>query len=185
MLATWPSTSIWKRCTSPKASRRPPCPKQSGPTGPTCSAAVTLVRRHGGAEALARLRLAIPRYNEATGVANTDTGGYHDTITVFYVWAVDRLVAAGLSTTAILWHPLASFEAVRSWYDPATLWSPAARRSFVPSTLALGRRTHPTRLLRPRGRRRPGGRPAAPARRRLTTLRRHLRQMGEAADAIT
>jgi hypothetical protein len=99
-------------------------------------AAVTLVRRHGAAEALARLRLAIPRYNEATGVANTDSGGYHDTITVFYVWAVDRLVSAGLSTTAILWHPLTSFEAANSWYDPATLWSVAARRSFVPSNLA-------------------------------------------------
>ena len=99
-------------------------------------AAVTLVRRHGPAEALARLRLAIPRYNEATGVANTDSGGYHDTITVFYVWAVDRLVSAGLSTTAILWHPLTGFEAVSSWYDPATLWSVAARRSFVPSNLA-------------------------------------------------
>ena len=113
-------------------------PKQQWTHRAHVLAAVTLVRRHGAADALARLRLAIPRYNEATGVANTDTGGYHDTITVFYVWAVDRLVAAGLSTVAILWHPLTSFEAVGSWYDPATLWSPAARRSFVPSTLAVG-----------------------------------------------
>lgn len=100
-------------------------------------AAAALVRRHGGAEALARLRLAIPRYNEATGTANTDTSGYHDTLTVFYTWAIERLVAGGLSTLAILWHPLTSPTAPRSWWDRETLFSPEARRSFVPSTLAL------------------------------------------------
>ena len=74
---------------------------------------------------------------EATGTANTDTGGYHDTLTVFYTWAVDRLVAAGLSTTGILWHPLVGKQAPLSWWDRATLFSVAARRGFVPSTLAL------------------------------------------------
>ena len=100
-------------------------------------AAAALVRRCGGADALARLRVAIPRYNEATGRANTDTGGYHDTLTVFYTWAVDRLVSAGLSTTGILWHPLAGKQAPLSWWDRDTLFSVAARRGFVPSTLAL------------------------------------------------
>ena len=67
-------------------------------------AATALVRRHGGAEALARLRLAIPRYNEATGTANTDTSGYHDTLTVFYTWAIERLVDRRPVDTR---HPLA------------------------------------------------------------------------------
>ncbi len=53
---------------------------------------IALVRALGPADALATLRAAIPAYNEATGVANTSTSGYHDTITVYYVWAVDRLV---------------------------------------------------------------------------------------------
>ncbi|MGD9703927.1 MAG: hypothetical protein AB7Q42_21240 [Acidimicrobiia bacterium] len=100
-------------------------------------AATALVRRHGAAEALARLRLAIPRYNEATGTPNTDTSGYHDTLTVFYTWAIERLVAGGLSTLAILWHPLTSPGAPLSWWDRETLFSREARRTFVPSTLAL------------------------------------------------
>lgn len=99
--------------------------------------AVALVRRHGGPEALRRLRRAIPRYNEATGTANTDHSGYHDTLTVFYAWAVDRLVGAGLSTRAILWHPLVSRTAPLAWWDRPTLASVEARRRFVPSTLAL------------------------------------------------
>ena len=100
-------------------------------------AATALVRRHGGAEALARLRLAIPRYNEATGTPNTDTGGYHDTLTVFYAWAIERLVDAGLSTGQILWHPLVGVRAPLSWWDRETLFSVGARRTFLPSTLAL------------------------------------------------
>lgn len=100
-------------------------------------AAVDLVRRHGGPGALRRLRHAIPRYNEANGTPNTDHGGYHDTLTVFYTWAVGRLVDAGLSTTAILWHPLVSRTAPLAWWDRETLLSVDARRHFVPSSLAL------------------------------------------------
>ncbi|HRE03322.1 MAG TPA: hypothetical protein PLV68_18640, partial [Ilumatobacteraceae bacterium] len=56
-------------------------------------ACIALVRSLGARDALAALRAGIPPYNEATGVANTPTGGYHDTITVYYVWAVAGLVA--------------------------------------------------------------------------------------------
>ena len=49
------------------------------------------VRRHGVDDALSLLRSGIKRYNEATGVANTPTSGYHETITRYYVAAVGRL----------------------------------------------------------------------------------------------
>ena len=55
------------------------------------------VRDRGAAAALAELRTARPAFT---------TVGYHETIAVFYVWAVDRLVAAGRSDRQILWHPL-------------------------------------------------------------------------------
>mgnify|MGYP001816738770 CR=1 FL=1 len=43
--------------------------------------------------ALGELRAAIRAYNEATGVANTATGGYHETITRYFVGAVADLRA--------------------------------------------------------------------------------------------
>src|SRR5690349_16617661 len=95
-------------------------------------ACVSLVRRHGAAEALALLRAAIPPYNVSTGVANTTTGGYHDTITVYYVWAVSRLIDEGLTTSSILWHPTVEREALLAWWDRETLFSPAARLGWCP-----------------------------------------------------
>ena len=41
--------------------------------------------RFAPAEAMDRLRDGIRRYNEATGVANTEDSGYHETITRLYV----------------------------------------------------------------------------------------------------
>ena len=40
---------------------------------------------YSAAEALDRLRVGIRSYNAACGVANTDTSGYHETITRLYV----------------------------------------------------------------------------------------------------
>ncbi|CAH0997280.1 hypothetical protein EMA8858_03411 [Emticicia aquatica] len=37
-------------------------------------------------EALTKMRENIKTYNEATGGQNTDSSGYHETITVFWIW---------------------------------------------------------------------------------------------------
>lgn len=42
--------------------------------------------------ALDLLRDRIQAYNIASGGANTDSSGYHETITRFYVWQIDRFV---------------------------------------------------------------------------------------------
>jgi hypothetical protein len=97
-------------------------------------ACVSLVRALGAAEALAVLRAAIPTYNEATGVANTPTGGYHDTITVYYVWAIDLLLAAGLPGAELLADPLVERTALLAWWDKDVLMSPGARASWLPPT---------------------------------------------------
>lgn len=97
-------------------------------------ACVSLIRHHGAAGALAILRSAIPAYNEATGVANTPTGGYHDTITVYYVWAIDRLLAEGLDIPGILLNPLVERTALLAWWDRDTLMSPTARAGWVEPT---------------------------------------------------
>lgn len=90
------------------------------------------VRLAGAAVALDELRNTRPAIVSPGG-----TVAYHDTLAVFYVWAIDRLVAAGLSDVRVLWHPLVDVRSPRSWYDEATLGSDEAIARAVPSTLAL------------------------------------------------
>lgn len=51
------------------------------------------VLTYGPDEAMQRLRREIRTYNEVTGTANTTSGGYHETITRFYVWLMDAYLA--------------------------------------------------------------------------------------------
>lgn len=48
--------------------------------------------RYSPAESLQRLRCGIKQYNVICGVANTDTQGYHETITCFYVWLIEQFI---------------------------------------------------------------------------------------------
>ena len=43
-------------------------------------------------ESLKKLRHGIKKYNVACGVENTDTQGYHETITRFYVWLINQFL---------------------------------------------------------------------------------------------
>jgi hypothetical protein len=43
-------------------------------------------------ESLARLRQNIKQYNVACRIENTANQGYHETITRFYVWLIDRFL---------------------------------------------------------------------------------------------
>ncbi|HEY2775085.1 MAG TPA: hypothetical protein VGK20_13650 [Candidatus Binatia bacterium] len=52
------------------------------------------VAHHGADEALALLRARIRALNESHGVANTETGGYHESITRFYVWRIATFLAS-------------------------------------------------------------------------------------------
>jgi hypothetical protein len=101
--------------------------------------AATLTAGRGRDAALATLRDAIPRYNEATGGANTDSGGYHETLTVFWV---DR-VADLLDRLPQEWGVLARVRAVveaygsirrldRAYYSFDVVKSSDARRQWIP-----------------------------------------------------
>jgi len=48
--------------------------------------------RFDAAEATLHLRFGIQRFNEACGVEMTPEDGYHETITLFFVWAVGRFL---------------------------------------------------------------------------------------------
>jgi hypothetical protein len=41
-------------------------------------------------EALAQMRVGIGTYNEVSGGQNTDSSGYHETITVFWIWLLNE-----------------------------------------------------------------------------------------------
>ncbi len=57
--------------------------------------------RHGADEALDIVRDGIKRYNEAVGTENTATSGYHETITVFYMWAVRKFIESAGSEASL------------------------------------------------------------------------------------
>jgi hypothetical protein len=49
--------------------------------------------RHEEREATRLIRAGIKRYNQACGIAETPTSGYHETITLFYVRVIRRYLA--------------------------------------------------------------------------------------------
>ena len=87
-----------------------------------------LVRTRGAAEALTELRRLRP---------SLCSHGYHDTLAVFAVWAVERLVEADVGDTRILWHPLTDLRSAEAWWDAGTLAGTEAHAGFVASTRAL------------------------------------------------
>jgi hypothetical protein len=97
---------------------------------------------HAADEALDLLRDRIRRYNVACGVANTDHGGYHETITRFYVRVIDRFLQS-----ADRQRPLDQLaeDLIRQWgdkelplryYSRERLFSVLARRQWVEPDVA-------------------------------------------------
>jgi hypothetical protein len=62
-------------------------PKSRWKHGAHLLVALWYVAEHGD-DALPLVRLGILKYNESTGVRNTETDGYHETVTVFWVRTV-------------------------------------------------------------------------------------------------
>lgn len=85
----------------------------------------------------------IRSYNEAVGVQNTDTGGYHETLTRFYLRLLRRVLAdapAGEPVERTFARLLATPAADRAfplrYFTKDHLFSPLARRAFVEPDLA-------------------------------------------------
>ena len=101
------------------------------------------VARFGAEAALDRMRAGIRRLNAAHGTVDSDSRGYHETITRAYV----RLLAAFLATraageplaqavAALLAGPLAARDVLARHYSKPLLFSVAARRGWVEPDLA-------------------------------------------------
>ena len=93
--------------------------------------------RHDAEEALALLRTRIQRYNTSHGTMNTDSSGYHETITRFYVWVIDRFLRLadrekGVDQLAAdLIHRFGDRSLPLRHYSRERLFSVAARRQWV------------------------------------------------------
>ncbi|MCQ4159985.1 hypothetical protein NON00_08580 [Roseomonas sp. GC11] len=85
----------------------------------------------------------IRAYNEATGVPNSDTRGYHETLTLAWLRGVGAFLeamppglAAHAAVNALLASPLAEKRSPLAYWSEGLLFSPAARRGWVVPDLA-------------------------------------------------
>ena len=105
--------------------------------------ASALVIAVGRERALVTLRESISRYNIITGGANTDTDGYHETLTVFWLDRVAELLDRLPDTFTRLQRVCAVVEAYggirklhRAYYSFDIFSSLEARKRWIPPDLA-------------------------------------------------
>ncbi|MEL6363444.1 MAG: hypothetical protein AAFR11_01220 [Pseudomonadota bacterium] len=99
--------------------------------------AVALLGRMTLEEAEETAPRLIRLYNEATGVSNTADGGYHHTITVFFLRSIEEFLAAlgdaplAERCAAVLASPIGAKDFPERAYERALLESPVARLGWV------------------------------------------------------
>lgn len=88
-------------------------------------------------ESLVLLRDGIHRYNEASGTANSDISGYHETLTRFYVVLLEHFLQ-GVDRSrpedelaGLVVESLGAWDLPLRYYSPDRLWSHAARSGWV------------------------------------------------------
>jgi len=101
----------------------------------------TYLRRHSFDEALRRLRAGIRAYNAAQGIADTPTGGYHETMTQAWLHSIHTtLCQFGPAESADAFFDaqsqLTQKRALLLFYSRDHIMSAAAKASFVPPDLA-------------------------------------------------
>ncbi len=88
-------------------------------------------------EAVAHVRRGIKRYNAAHGILTTPTGGYHETLTLFWLRTVRRFLEAERNEARALIHLANELVATHDKGLPLThytrnrLFSPEARATWV------------------------------------------------------
>jgi hypothetical protein len=102
------------------------------------AAALWLLRHRGLEATLAEMPDLIRRYNEATGVPNTDTDGYHETITLASIRAGWSVLAAHPPdaplcevASALLAGPFGGSRWPLAYWSGELLFTPLARRTWV------------------------------------------------------
>jgi hypothetical protein len=105
-------------------------------------AAALWLLQHEPERAMSEMGPIIIAYNEATGVPNTDTSGYHETITLASLraaqsWLVKRRdVPLHAILAEMLTTPVGRSDWLFSYWSKSLLFSAKARRSWVDPDLA-------------------------------------------------
>ncbi len=101
------------------------------------------VHRYGGEDALLRLRSGIRRLNESHGGVNSETNGYHETITAVYVQLLAQYLESSpaepsldMRAIELLAGPLAARDLLLTFYSRERLMSTTARLGWVDPDLA-------------------------------------------------
>jgi len=95
----------------------------------------------GREAAVGKMRECVRRHNESVGTKNTETSGYHETITVMWIRLLDglRQEARSMERAAFAALAVERFEphraAFREYYDFDVVASTEARRFWVEPTL--------------------------------------------------
>jgi len=106
------------------------------------AAALYVLARRPDMDAARRMPGLIRAYNEATGVANTETGGYHETITQASLLAARTFLAAHPQAplhevcNALLRSPLCEPDWLLDYWSREALFSREARAVWVEPDLA-------------------------------------------------
>lgn len=101
------------------------------------------VAKHGPVKAMDMMRDCIVAYNTTVGTVNSDSSGYHETITQFWIWLLtaywqkvqdkDELVNA---CNSLLNSSFSDKDVFFKFYSRELLFSKVARRNFVPPDAA-------------------------------------------------
>ena len=117
-------------------------PKERWTHGAHLLTGACYVHAYGQAAAIERMRRCIRRYNESVGGKNTETSGYHETITIAWIKLLDGLrreageVDRAEFARLAVEHFEGDKEVFRRYYDFDLVGSVEARRSWVEPTLA-------------------------------------------------
>lgn len=116
-------------------------PKEQWTHGAHLLTGACYVRELGREAALEKMRVCVRRYNESVGGKNTETSGYHETITAMWIRLLHRLwqESQPLERAAFAALAVEQFEprkaVFREYYDFDVVGSTEARLNWVEPTL--------------------------------------------------
>jgi hypothetical protein len=93
---------------------------------------------HPQSEAIERIQSGIRRYNQAMGIESTKTSGYHETMTLFWIYKIQEVLLQEESvheSTVALWNQVlqrcSNPKLPLQYYSPNRLMSWQARSTWV------------------------------------------------------
>ena len=90
-------------------------------------------------QAFSEMKKRIIRFNESIGTINSESSGYHETLTVFWLWAIQQFCnEKGITQfdvaavdELLFYEPLSRRKLVEDYYSEVILLLPEARRRFI------------------------------------------------------